>query len=124
MIDRGELLAVLRCRLLLLQLRGHGRNALLARRGDFRRQRPASDASRPVVADAVDVVTLMVVLLMMTVFVTVRLYTLDIVDVHIVDGTVVVETISVPVPALIADADVAESIVNAAVVADMRPQKP
>ena len=40
-------------------------------------------------------------------------------DVHIVDGAVVVETISAPVPALIAGAAVAESIVNAAVVADI-----
>src|ERR1039458_7633176 len=86
--------------------------------GDFRRQRPASDASRPVVAGTVirnvdggvvddDRIRYRAVI------------DLNVGDVHIVDGTVIVETISVPVPALIADSDVAESIVNAAVVADM-----
>jgi hypothetical protein len=44
---------------------------------------------------------------------------LDVADVHVVDGTVIVEAISIPVPALIAGADVAESIVNAAVVTDV-----
>src|SRR5271157_1503602 len=52
MIDRGKLLAVLCCRLLVLHLRGHRRNALLTQCGIFRRQRLASDASRPVVAGA------------------------------------------------------------------------
>src|SRR5271165_4732650 len=38
MIDRGKLLAVLCCCLLVLHLRGHRRNALLTKRGVFRRQ--------------------------------------------------------------------------------------
>ena len=53
MIDGGKLLAVLCCRLLVLQLRGHRSNALPTHAGSFRRQRLASDASRPVVAGAV-----------------------------------------------------------------------
>jgi GTP:adenosylcobinamide-phosphate guanylyltransferase len=44
-------------------------------------------------------------------------------DGYIVDGAVVVETIPAPVPALIADAYVAESVVDTAVVADMRASK-
>ena len=38
MIDGSKLLAVLGCCLLMLHLRGHGRNALLTKRGVFRRQ--------------------------------------------------------------------------------------
>ena len=107
-IDGGKLLAVLCCRVLVLQLRGHGRNALLAQCRVFRRQWPASDASRAVVAGTVyrGVVDAAVI-------------NVNVGNVHIVDGTVVVETISAPIPALIADAAVAESIVNAAVVADI-----
>ena len=105
-IDGGELLAVLCCRLLMLQLRGHGRNALLTQCSVFRRQRLASDASRPVVTGAVhrgvgDAAVIHV----------------NVGYVDIVDGAVIVETISAPIPALIADAAVAESVVNAAVVA-------
>jgi hypothetical protein len=48
----------------------------------------------------------------------------NVVDVHIVDGTVIVETISAPIPALIAHPAVAESIVNAAVVADVWAPEP
>jgi hypothetical protein len=108
MIDGGKLLAVLCCRLLVLQLRGHGRNALLTQCGVFRRQWLASDASRPVVAGTVHrgVVDAAVI-------------HVNVGDVHIVDGAVIVETISAPIPALIADAAVAESVVNAAVVADI-----
>src|SRR5208283_5631449 len=108
LIDGGKLLAVLCCRPLILQLRGHRRNALLTQGGCFGRQRLASDASRPVVAGAVHrgVVDGAVI-------------DVNVGDVHIVDGTVIVETISAPVPALIAGAAVTESIVNAAVVADI-----
>ena len=108
LIDGGKLLAVLCCRSLVLQLRGHGRNALPAQCGGFGRQSLASDASRPVVAGAVHrgVVDGAVI-------------HANVGDVHIVDRAVVVETISAPIPALIAGAEVAESIVNAAVVADM-----
>ena len=113
MIDGRELLAVLGCLLLVLQLRGHGRNALLAHAGHFRVRRPAGDASRPVVADAVNcgVVDDRAVV------------HIHIVDVHVVDGAVVVEPIVVPIPALIAHAGVAESIINAAVVANMLAPK-
>src|SRR5450759_167583 len=107
-IDGGKLLAVLCCRSLVLQLRGHRRNALPTQCGGFRRHSLASDASRPVVAGAVHggVVDGAVI-------------HVDIGDVHIVDGTVIVETISAPIPALIAGADVAESVVNTAVVTDI-----
>lgn len=108
MIDRGKLLAVLCCRLLVLHLRGHRRNALLTQCGGFRRQRLASDASRPVVAGAVhrgvgDAAVIDV----------------NVGYLYVVDGAVIVETISAPIPALIAYAAVAESVVNAAVVADI-----
>ena len=108
MIDGGKLLAVLCCCLLVLHLRGHGRNALLTQCGVFRRQWLASDASRPVVAGAVHrgVVDAAVI-------------HVNVGYVHVVDGAVIVETISAPIPALIADAAVAESIVNAAVIADI-----
>ena len=108
MINGGKLLPVLCCRPLILQLRGHGRNALPTQCGGFGRQSLAGDASRPVVAGAVrgGVVDGAVI-------------HVDIGDVHIVDGTVIVETISAPIPALIAGADVAESVVNTAVVADI-----
>ena len=112
MIDGGKLLAVLCCCLLVLQLRGHGGNSLLTHGGGFGRQRPARDASRPVVAGTVnrDVVDAAVI-------------HVSVVEVHIVDGTVIVEPVSAPIPALIADAAVAESVVNAAVVADMLAPK-
>ncbi len=117
-IDRVKLLAVLCCRLLVLHLRVHGRNALLTQCGGFRRQGLASYASRPVVAGAVyrGVVDGGVVDDRIRYRTVVHV---NVGDVHIVDGTVVVETISVPVAALIADADVAVSIVNPAVVADI-----
>jgi len=121
-IDGGKLLAVLCCRPLLLHLSGHRRNTLLTRCGDFRRQRPTSDASRPVVADTINcsVVDGDVVDHRVGYGAVIHV---NIPDVHIVDGPVIVETISVPVAALITDADVTESIVNAAVVADMSAPK-
>ena len=107
-VDRGKLLAILCCRLLVLDLRGHGRNALLTQCGVFRRQRTASDASRAVVAGAVHVGVG-----------DVAVIDVNVGYVHVVDGAVVVETISAPIAALIAGAAVAESIVNAAVEADI-----
>ena len=107
-IDGGELLAVLCCCLLMLQLRGHGRNALLTQCGVFRRQWLASDASRPVVAGTVH-----------RGVVDVTVINVNVGYVHVVDGAVIVETISAPIPALIADTAVAESVVNAAVIADI-----
>jgi hypothetical protein len=108
MIDGGKLLAVLCCRSLVLQLRGHGRNALPTQCGGFGRQSLASDASRPVVAGAVH-----------GGIVDGAVIHVNVGDVYIVDGPVIVETISAPIPALIAGAEVAESIVNTAVVADI-----
>ena len=52
MVDRGKLLAVLRRLLPLLHLRIHRWNPLFTGRGILHRQRPASDASRPVVTGA------------------------------------------------------------------------
>jgi hypothetical protein len=76
--------------------------------GGFRRQRPSIDASRAVVADpAIADVT------------DVAVVDVDVSDVHIVDGAVVVEATSAPVAALVACADIAESIVDATVVADI-----
>jgi hypothetical protein len=43
----------------------------------------------------------------------------DVGDVHIVDGAVIVEATPAPIPALVADPAIAESIVDAAVVADV-----
>ena len=117
-IDGGKLLAVLCCRLLVLHLRGHWRNALLTGCSHLRRNRLASDASWAVVADAVNrsVVDGDVVDHRVGYGAVIHV---NVGDVHIVDGPVIVETISVPVPALIADAGVTVSIVNAAVVADV-----
>ena len=107
-IDRGKLLAVLCCRLLVLHLRGHRRNALLTQCGPFRRQWLASDASRAVVAGTVH-----------RGIVDAAVIHVNVGDVHTVDRTVIVEAISAPVAALIAHPAVAEAIVDAAVVADI-----
>jgi hypothetical protein len=53
-IHGSKLLAVLSRLLLLLQLRGHRRNTPFTHCGGLRRERPASDASRAVVAGAVN----------------------------------------------------------------------
>jgi hypothetical protein len=78
--------------------------------GGFSWQRPASNASSPVVADAA---------IRSVADVAVIHVDVNVGDVHIVEGTVVVETTAAPVPALVARASVAESIINAAVVADI-----
>jgi hypothetical protein len=114
-----ELLAILCGRLLVLDLSGHGRNALFARGGDFGGQRLASDAARSVVTDACvcDVDGSVVHDNRIRHRAVVNL---DVGDVgYVVDGAVVVETIAVPVAALVANADVAKTVVNAAVVADV-----
>jgi len=118
-IDGSKLLVVLGCRMLLLQLRGHRRNALLAPSGDFRWSRSSRDASRAVVADAVD----RCVVDRDVVDNCIRYCAVVHVNVsygHVVDGAVVIETIAAPVTALIADAYISESIVDPAVVTDMR----
>jgi hypothetical protein len=122
-IDGSKLLVVLGSRTLLLHLRGHRRNALLARCGDFRRKRSPRDASRAVVADAVDrcVVDRDVVDNCIRYRAVVHV---NVGDGHVVYGAVVIETIAAPVTALIADAYVSESIVDPAVETDMGPQYP
>jgi hypothetical protein len=117
-IDRVKLLAVLCCRPLVLHLRGHRRNALLTHGGVFRRQRPTSDASRPVVAGAVNCGVVDGDVIDHCVSYSAVIHA-NVGDVHIVDGTVIGETISAPVAALITDSNVAVSIVNPAVVTDM-----
>jgi hypothetical protein len=77
--------------------------------GGFRRQRLASNASCPVVAGAV----IRSVADVAVIYVDVNI------GVYVVDGTVIVETTSAPVPALVARAAVAESIINSAVVTDI-----
>jgi hypothetical protein len=99
---------------LLLYLGIHRGNSLAMHCGRFRRQRLSSDASRTVVADpAVGVVIDGAVIDV----------DVDVGDVHVVDRAVVVEAPSAPVPALITGAAVTESIVNAAVVADILPPR-
>ncbi len=109
-IDRSKLLAILCGLLLVLQLRGHGRNALLPHASQFRGCRPPVDASRPVVTDPVNrgVVDDRAVV-----------HVGNVSDVYIIDGAIVVKPVVVPVSALIAHAGVAVPIVNTAVIADM-----
>ena len=118
MIDRSKLLVVLGSRTLLLHLRGHRRNALFTRRGDFRWQRPASDASGAVVTDPVDrcVVDGDVVDNCIRHRAVVHV---NVGDGHVIYRAVVIETIAAPVTALIANAFVSESIVDAAIETDM-----
>ena len=110
MIDCGELLTILRSLLLMLQLRGHRRNALLPQRRLLGCRGAASNATRAVITDAVDgrVVDDGAVVNIVNVG-----------DVDVVYGTVVVELVPVPVAALITQAGVSEPIVNAAVVANV-----
>jgi hypothetical protein len=111
------------CRSLsLLQLSIHGRNALLSRRGNFCGQWPAGNAPGSVVAitiignvyggviDNYSVRDCSVV-------------HLNVADVHIVDGTVVVEAVSMPISTLITNANIAKSIINSAIVADVPAPK-
>ncbi len=121
-IDSGKLLTILCCRLLMLHLRGHRRNALLTPCGNFCGHRLASNASRAVVAGTINrsVVDGDVVDHRVGHGAVVHV---NVPDVHIVHGPVIVEAISVPVAALIADAGVTVPIVNAAVVADMSAPK-
>jgi hypothetical protein len=76
--------------------------------GGFRRQRPSGDASSPVVANpAIGGVRDGAVI------------DVDVRDIYVVDGAVIIEAASAPVPALVAGSAIAESIVNATVVADI-----
>jgi len=117
-VDGGKLLAILRGLFTMLNLRGHRRNALLARGGQLRGSRLAGDAARTVVTDVVHcgVVDGRVVNRGVGDGAVVDL---DVAAVHIVDGTVVVEAVSIPIPALVTGSGVTVSIINAAVVADV-----
>jgi len=104
-----ELLTVLLRFSLMLDLGGHGRDSGAAHGFDFGRPRPVSDAaSASVVGDTGVVVD----------------DDGSVVDVgdagaNAVGGAVVIEIIAVPVAAVVADAGVAEAVVDAAVKADV-----
>ena len=108
MIDGSKLLVVLCSRLLVLYLRRHGRNALPPHSDTFRCHRTASDAAWAVVAGTIDVGV-----------VDGAVIDANVGDVYVVDGTVVVEAVSTPIATLVSGADVAESIIDAAIVADI-----
>jgi hypothetical protein len=114
-VDVVELLAVLCCFVLVLNLSGHGRNSGAAHGFDFCRPRSVGDAaSTSVVGDA-------------GVVVDDDLALIDITDTgaDAVDGAVVIEVVATPIAAVVADAGVAEAIVDAAVKADVRaPESP
>jgi hypothetical protein len=117
-IDGGKLLTVLRGLFAMLNLGGHRRNALLARGGELRWSRLASDAAWSVVADAGGSVIDSGVVNRGVGYGAV--VDLDVAAVHVVDGTVIVEAISAPVSALVTGSGVAISIINTTVIADVR----
>lgn len=93
-----------------------GRMVWFVARGDLARVGPALDAGRAaVVADAA-VVDIVVDHYRVVVDVG------DAGDIHVGHGAVVEEAVVIPVTADVADADVAEAIVDAAIEADVRPQ--
>ena len=117
MIHRCKLLAVLRCLLLMFQLRGHRRNSLLSRSRYFRRCRLPRHSPRSVVTHVRRRIINRGVVNhgirdRAVVYRNVR-------SVYIVDRTIVVEPISVPISALITRSRVSIPVINAAVVADM-----
>jgi hypothetical protein len=114
------LLRVLHRLLLNLYLRGHRRDAPLTSGGDFRRRRPASNAARPVVADTInrgvvdgDVVDDDRVRYRAVIY-------LHVGDRNVVHGAVVIEPITAPIATLISNANIAEAVVDSAVVSDIR----
>jgi hypothetical protein len=111
LVDVVELLAVVCGFALGLNLCGHGRSAWAAHGCDLGRLRPCVDAaSAAIVGDA-------------GVVIDDDGAVVDVgdVDVDVVDGAVVVEVIAVPIAAVVADAGVAEAVVDATVEADVRP---
>jgi hypothetical protein len=118
LIRRYKLLGVLRGCLPLLQLGGHGRHALLAYRGSFHRQRTSRHSSRTVVAGAASWVVDRDVVDDYCICDCAVVHA-DIAAVQVVRRAVVIEAASAPVPALIASANVAESIINSTVIADV-----
>lgn len=112
LVDPGKVSAVGFGGPRMLDLGRHGRCVLLANRHDFGRPRSSLDAaSAAVVAHIVDdgrIIDHFVVV--------------DVADnrrIHVVDGPVVSEVIAVPIAALVAEANIAEAVVDAAVVADV-----
>ena len=111
-----ELLAVLRGRLTDLRLCGDGACARLAHGGQLRGARLYVDAAASaVVADTVlNAASVGYVVVDHVAAVDVSC------EADVGDGAVVVEVVAVPVAAEVADTDVAEAVVNTAVVADVR----
>ena len=100
-----ELLTVLRSFALVLDLSGHGRNSWTAHGSDLGRLRSDGDpASASVVGDA-------------SVVVDDYCAVVDVGDVgaDAVNGAVVIEVVAIPIAAVIADASVAEAVVDASV---------
>lgn len=102
-----------------MYLRSHGRDAPFAHGRDFGGQGLASDASGSVVTDASigDVDGSVVDDDGVRHCPVIDRHVRDVSD--IVHRAVVIETVSVPISALVTDADVAESIVDAAIIADV-----
>lgn len=117
-IDGRKLLFILRGLFAMLNLGGHGRNALFTGRSYFRGSGPASDAAGAVVADAIHggVIDGGVVDNRIGDGAVVDLY---VSGAHVVDGAVVVKAVAVPIAALVAGPSVAIAIVNAAVISDV-----
>ena len=113
MIDVGKLRPVCAGSLLMLDLRSHGRRVLFAARRHFRRPGPHLDTALAAI-EANATAAAMVVADRMVIDVAVDG------DVNVVNRAVVVKVAAVPVAALVADADIAEAIIDAAVVADVR----
>ena len=118
MIDGRKLLFILRGLFAMLNLCSHGGNALFTGGSYFRWRWLASDAARSVITGAGGGVIYGGV-------VNDRVgdgavVDLNVVRADVVDGAVIVEAISAPVSALVTGPGVAISIIDTAVVADMR----
>jgi hypothetical protein len=106
-----ELLTILRCLALDLQLGGHGRGAGCAHGFQFSPLRPyVKAASATVVGDAVAGVPIGNIAVV---------HVADAVGVNAIDAAVVVEVISVPIAAFVPSAAVAEAVVDATIEADV-----
>lgn len=117
-IDGSKLLPILCGFLAMLYLRCHRRDTLFACCCEFHRQRTARNASRTSVAGAASSVVNRSV-----VDDRIRYRAVVYVNIgegHIVDRAIVVETTAAPIPALIAGACVAISIIDAPIVTNMR----
>ena len=117
MVDAGKLGPVGAGKMLILQLRPHGRSVLFMPSRQFRWSCPhlqsarSADETHPFAAPTIIVHAVLI-------------NVMHDADVHIVVGAVVIEMAASPVTALVAEADVAEAVVDAAVKADVRPPIP